>query len=242
MKRLLRLDWETIAGVVAALAALVLHFLHYVEEGVLLAVALVLLALLLIRDFRREQQSERLDARTVRTEIVVGDIRSALTPPDCILVGPSGLRSLSEQFARRAQGDMVWFNVCLYMFRAQMPFDIMLRPAIENPRVTSIQFVSDRSEKELWQSAVVPKLAACPGGDKVKEPLWRTLKETVSHIIAETGDGREEALVSFWGEPFMARTASKGIPRYIFYIKKHSDLVPRLRELERSYRIDSDAD
>lgn len=242
MKRLLRLDWEAVAGVVAALAALVLHFLHIVEEGVLLAVALVLLALLLIRDFRREHQSERTDACAVRTEIAVRDIQSALTPPDCILVGPPGLRSLGEQLARRAQGDMVWFNVCLYMFQAQLPFDIMLRPAIENPLVTSIQFVSDKSERELWQSAVMPKVTACPGGDKVKEPLWRTLQETVSFIIAETVDGKGEALVSFWGEPFMARTAGKGIPRYIFYIQKHSELVPRLRELERSYRVRNEAD
>ncbi len=243
VKRLLRLDWETIAGVVAALAALVLHFLHVVEEGVLLAVILVLLALLLIRDFRRENQSERTDARAVRTEMVVRDIQSALTPPDCILIGPTGLRSIGERLAKGVQGEMLWFNVCLYMFRAQQPFDMMLRPAIENPRVTSIQFISDNSEKELWQSAVMPKVAACQGGNKVKEPLWRTLKEPVSFISTEAiPDGKIEALLSFWGEPFMARTASKGIPRYIFYIKKNSELVPRLMELERSYRIHSDTD
>lgn len=238
MKRLRNLDWEAIAGITAAMAALILHFLHIVDEGILLAMALVLMALLLIRDFRREHNVERVGACAARTELAVKDIQAALKAPDAILVGPSGLRSTSEQFVRRGQGEMTWFNVCLLMFRGQLVFDTLLRPAIENPRVTSIQFISNESEKNLWQSNMVPKLAACPGSEKVKEPLWRKLDETISFILAETISGdNPEALLSFWGEPFMVRSAGANVPRYIFHVQGHSELITRLKEQERSYRI-----
>ena len=240
MRRLLGLNWEAVAGVLAVLAALILHLLHIVEEGVLLSIALVLLALLLIRDFRSERHEERMSDSTERSEAILRDIRSALEPPEAILVGPSQLRTASEQFARRIRGEVVWFNVCLLMFRPQQTFDMLLRPIIENPQVTSVRFISSQSEKELWQTEMVPKVAACPGGGKVIEPHWRQLEETVSFILAETSpDGKEEALVSFWQEPFMSRTLGRQIPRYVFHIQAHSDLVVRLRELERSYRLHS---
>lgn len=238
MKRLLGLNWEMIAGVLAALTALILHFIGIVEEGVLLSIALVLLALLLIRDFRQENQEERIIASTERTEGILGNLMSALSPPEVILVGPSELRSASEQFAGRVRGEVVWFNVCLLMFRPQPTFDMLLRPIIENPLVSSIQFISHHSEKELWQSEVMPKITACPGGNKVREPHWHELEESVSFILAETSPGgKEEALVSFWSEPFMSRALGKQIPRYVFHVQAHSGLVARLREIERSYRL-----
>ncbi|HML98205.1 MAG TPA: hypothetical protein PKD75_06960, partial [Tepidiformaceae bacterium] len=49
-----RYDWDAIAGIVAAGAAMVLHLLHIIETDVLLTIALVVLALLLFRDLRRE--------------------------------------------------------------------------------------------------------------------------------------------------------------------------------------------
>ena len=239
-KRIIRLDWDAIAGVIAALAALILHFLHIVEIGVLLAIALVLLALLLIRDFRREHHAERVIASSERTEAVVQDIKSALKPPDVILIGPSGLRSASKQFTQRGQGEITWFNVCLYMFHSQSTFDALLRPFIESPLITSIQFISDHSERELWESEVKTKAMVCPGCEKIKEPIWRDLKETVSFIFMETSSsGKGEALLSFWGEPFMSRSAGRDIPRYIFHVQEHSELLIRLKELERNYRIQS---
>ena len=44
MKRLLRLEWEVIAGLLAAVTALVLHFLHIIETEILLNVAVILIA------------------------------------------------------------------------------------------------------------------------------------------------------------------------------------------------------
>lgn len=59
MRRLRELEWEAIAGIIAAAAALVLHLLHIAEASVLLAVALAILALLLLRDLRGEPREER---------------------------------------------------------------------------------------------------------------------------------------------------------------------------------------
>jgi len=225
------------AGVTAAVLALVLHLLHVVEQPVLLAITLVILALILIRDLRREGREEHALELAERTEAAVLKLQSALALPDTILIGPSRLRAESEQFAQRARGEMTWFNVCLLMFVPQSLFDALLRPAVENPRVTGIQFVLDVSEKEMWDTHVVPKVAACPGGGKVREPRWCALKESVSFILADAGsDGAVEAHLSFWGEPFMSRATGRQIPRYIFHVQGHSELIGRLVELERQYR------
>lgn len=241
MKRLLELNWEAIAGIVAAFTALVLHLLHIADTGVLLSIALVLLALLLIRDLRRERQEERIRTSAEHAEVVLNDMVHALKPAEAVLVGPSELLTATEQFVGRLRGEVVWFNVCLLMLRPQPTFDILLRPIIENPSVESVRFISRHSEKDLWQVELHPKImACCKGNHKVKEPEWQELEGNVSFIIGRTGtDGKEEALVSFWDEPFMSRSPGKQIPRYIFHIQAHSSLVARLREIERSYRLGS---
>ena len=237
LRRLRTLDWEAMAGVSAAVLALVLHLLHVVDESVLLTITLVILALILIRDLRREGREEHALELAERTDAAVLKLQSALTPPDTILIGPSRLRAESEQFAQRARGDMTWFNVCLLMFVPQSLFDVLLRPAVENPRVTGIQFILDASEKERWLTDILPKLRACRGAEKVREPRWCELKESVSFILAEIEpEGAVEAHLSFWGEPFMSRSTGQQIPRYIFHVQGHSELIGRLVELARYYR------
>jgi len=238
MRRFLSLDWDAIAGIVAAVMALVMHFLHLIEEEVLLMIAVVLLALLFIRDLRRERSSERMEHSLMQAEAAITQIHTFLRPPDALLIGPQQLRAQSERFARQAQGDMVWFHVCLLMFKPQSLFDTLLRPAIANPMVTSIQFVLDASQHELWETEVVPKLKACQGMAKVQEPCWRTITENVSLILADTApNGTTECLLSFWGEPFMSQVTGRDIPRYIFHIQGHSELVVRFVELVRGYRL-----
>jgi hypothetical protein len=236
--RFLSFDWDAIAGIVAAVTALVMHFLHVIEEDVLLVIAVVLMALLFLRDLRRERVSERMAESLARTEAAVTHIQSSLSPPDAILIGPRQLRTVSERFAKHAHGDMVWFHVCLLMFKTQSLFDTLLRPAIENPMVRSIQFVLDISQQGLWETEVQPKLRLCSGHGKVHQPCWTTITENVSFILAETAPhGTTEGLLSFWGEPFMSRSTGRDIPRYIFHIQGHSELVARLVEVERSYRL-----
>jgi hypothetical protein len=238
LKRLLRQDWEAVAGVLAAITALILHFLHITEADIILAIALVLLAILLFRDIRHENQAERLALAQNDIIASLGDIQSALHPPEVVLIGPKDLRSQSGQFAHKGKGEVVWFNICLRMYRPQQPFDLMLRPFIENPDITSIRFVLDTDEKDRWQTNVLPKVAACSGSKKVQEPFWCQLKENVSFVIVETGpEGEAEALVSFWGEPFMAMSTEKNVPRYVLYVKKSSEMIARLKEHERICRF-----
>jgi hypothetical protein len=230
-------DWDAVAGIAAAVIALVLHLLHVVSEDVLLSIILVILALVLIRDLRRESRDEEL---LDLGRASAGDVRrlaASLAPPDVLLVGPSRLRAESERFARAARGDMTWFNVCLLMFEPDSLFDTLLRPAVENPHVTCIEFILDEGERGRWETAVVPKLLRCAGHEKVRTPRWCSLHESVSFILSEgASPGAVEAHVSFWGEPFMSRAPGRDIPRYIFHVQAHSELIGRLVELARQYR------
>ncbi len=240
LKHLLSMDWDAIAGVLAAIVAVVLHFLHIADQAILLPIILVLIALLFIRDLRRERKNERLAELIGDTAASVAKIQSALRQPDVILIGPRQLRVENEAFARQARGEMIFFNVCLLMYKSQQMFDLLLRPCIENPLVTSILFILDDRQKDLWRAEIAPKIAACRHSKNVREPRWCDMHENISFILSETNpEGAIEALLSFWGEPFMSHTVGKEVPRYIFRVRGHSDLIPRFTELERSYRFQS---
>jgi len=47
-----------------------------------------------------------------------------------------------------------------------------------------------------------------------------------------------EAHLSFWGEPFMSRATGRDMPRYIFHVQRHSELIGRLVEIQRLYRLE----
>ena len=234
-------DWHAIVAIAAAVVALVLHLFHVIDQDAVLAITLVVLALLLLDNIRHGNAQERIETSLAGVTEGVAQLRSASRPPDAILVGPRQLRDESERFARQASGEMVWFNVCLLMFRPQTLFDTLLRPAVENPAVRSIQFVLDDAERERWRDDVLPKLAQCVGREKVREPLWRHLvDESVSFILCESAASRAiEAHLSFWGEPFMARSQGRDIPRYIFHVQPHSELLPQLVDMERRYRLEA---
>ena len=133
---------------------------------------------------------------------------------------------------------MVWFNVCLSMFERQPLFDALLLPAIQNPSVTAITFVLDERQRPKWERDVWPKVSACGGAGKVAQPMWSSIPEDVSFILADTqASGTTECLLSFWGEPFMSRRVGRDVPRYIFHVTGHSELIERLVELDREHRL-----
>ena len=238
IQRLIRQDWEAIAGILAAVAALILHFLHVTDINVILLIIVVLMALLLIRDIRREHQTEaeaRLDERIMRS---LENIEKSTQVPEVTLVGPAKLREESTRFARQAHGEVVWFNMCLSMYRSQEPFDLMLRPFIENPEVKSVRFILKNTEKERWEKDVEPKIKACPGCKKVIAPFWRELDDAISYVMVETQDkGKFRALISFWGEPFMAIGIKKNVPRYVLWVGENSSLIDGLKEYDRLRRV-----
>ncbi len=236
IKKFFSYEWDAIAGLLAAVIAIILHFLHIVDENVILPIVLALLGLLFINFMRHTRNNELTAEEVARTAYLVQGIQSALKQPDILLVGPRQLRTVSEQFARGMSGDAIWFNVCLSMYRPQTLFDTLLRPAIENSMVSSIQFVLDHSQESLWHDSIAPKIAACPGAAKIREPHWCNLEKTISFILADNQQsGGVEALLSFWGEPFMAQSTERDVPRYIFHVQKNSELLSHLIELERGY-------
>lgn len=235
IKKFISFEWDAIAGIVAAVVAIILHLLHVVDEHVILPIVLALLGLLFINFMRHTRNNELTAEQVDRTAQDVSKIRSALELPDVTLIGPRNLRSENEKFIRYMSGDTIWFNVCLSMYKPQPLFDALLRPAVENPMVSSIQFVLDESQKELWRQFVLPKIAACAGHAKVREPRWCNLSKTTSYILADSQlSGGAEALLSFWGEPFMAQSTERDVPRFIFHVQRNSELLPHLIELERS--------
>ncbi len=240
LKRLLSIEWDAVAGVIAAVAAIVLEFLHLASEELLVTIAVALIALLFIRDLRRERTTDDAYAAIAENRAALRSIQTNILSPDAVLVGPGQIRLASERFAAHARGEMIWFHVCLTMFRPQSLFDTLLRPAIENSHVSSVHFILDPTQKALWDTEVVPKVRACRGREKVKSPHWTKIEESVSVIIGDEGaSGRTEGLLSFWGEPFMAHASDRKVPRYIFHVQGHSELVVRLVELVRSYRFTS---
>ena len=238
MHRMLKIEWDAVAGVLAAVIAIVLHLLHVIETEVLSVITLVLLAAMFLRLLRSEHGQRRIAAGVDRGERLLGQLALSAKPPDVVVVGPRDLRRASTAFSRNARGDMVWFNVCLSMFERQPLFDALLRPAIENPAVTAVTFVLDEGQRPRWERDVRPKVAACNNAGKVAEPVWTSLPEDVSFILADTlGSSATECLLSFWGEPFMARGVGHDVPRYIFHVTGHSELIERLVELDRAHRL-----
>ena len=73
-----RYDWDAIAGIVAAAAALILHLLHVVQPDILLTITLVLVALLLLRQLRHEERDERVEDVTGRTEQMIVKLHDVL--------------------------------------------------------------------------------------------------------------------------------------------------------------------
>lgn len=234
LKKIPNWEWDAIAGISAAVTAIILHFLHVVDEEVILPILLALMGLLFINFMRHTRNNEITAEQVGRTADEVSKIQSTLKTPDVVLVGPRKLLSANEDFIRHMSGETLWFNVCLQMYKTQPLFDTLLRPAVDSPKVSSIQFVLDQSQKDLWQQYIQPKIATCLGGGKVREPHWCDLAKTVSFILSDSEiSGGTEALLSFWGEPFMAQSTTRDVPRFIFHVQNNSELLPHLVELSR---------
>ena len=170
-KPLSRYDWDAIVGIAAAAVAIILGFLGILPQAVLPSITLALIGILFIRHLRGTEGLARMQQSMERLEENTKALHEYLRT-DTQLIGPHRLREESESFARRSRGEMIWFNVCLTMFRPQWLFDVLLKPAVENPSVTSIEFTLDENQKDLWIAEVLPKLESCSGRTKVHEPRW----------------------------------------------------------------------
>ncbi len=103
-------EWDTIAGILAAIAALFLHLLHIVDEYIILPIVLALMALLFLNFMRHTRNNERTAVQVERTQEMVAKIKASLTIPDVVLIGPRQLHTANEQFARNMRGDALDFR------------------------------------------------------------------------------------------------------------------------------------
>lgn len=245
IRKFLTLEWDAIAGIIAAVIATILHLLHIVDEHVILPIILALIALLFINFLRHTKNTEVEAEQLEETRELVAKIQASLASPEVVLVGPNQLHATYESFLRRMKGDVLWFNVCLSMYQSEQQFATMMLPALENQKIDSVEFILDSSQKELWDAVISPRIGKMSSARTIKQPQWRCLSKTIALIISDYHSSNcTEALISFWGEPFMTEHISRSVPRFVLHVHSHSELLPYLKELIRSHRFavcDSDA-
>ena len=238
MKRLLlNSDWDVMAGIAAAVLGLLLHLFHGGGLDVQIAVILLLCTVLLLRDLRGEGRFLRLARELDRVHERLRSLQDVTSPADVVLLGPKQFTLEYARFASDAHGTVTWYNFCSLMMRRQTVFDNTLRLLIDNPHVHAIRIICNHPEQPTWEADVAPKIALCAGAGKVHEPVWADLPETVSFLLADLkSHGQPEVLLSFWGEPFMLRSADRTVPRYIMRVQSHCELIGRLTEMVHYHR------
>lgn len=233
LRYLLRIDWDVVAGIIAAVVAMLLSFMGLVSETVGRGIILLLCALLLIRDLRGEAREHRifdkLDVIKRHTATL-----TAAKQGDIHLVGSKRMRHEFAEFATTVYGEVRWFNACCRMFRRQEVFDATLRPFLDNPNVTAIVLLCRPEERQFWFTDVLPKLRKHPHGEKVQPPLWGPIRTSVSFVLGDVdGDGKDEAVLSIIEEPFAASNQGPAVPRFLIRAYSNCDLIASLEDMSR---------
>lgn len=112
IRKLLSIEWDTLSGVVAALAAMVLSFFDLASPMTVRAILLLIVALILLRELRRDsreaQYAEHLD-------IMRQDVHALLDKAGgaCMtLIPPAALLHEFQDFATHLHGTVTWYNAC----------------------------------------------------------------------------------------------------------------------------------
>ncbi|OQA07155.1 MAG: hypothetical protein BWY65_01981 [Firmicutes bacterium ADurb.Bin373] len=218
---------DVIAIIAASAGVIVLHHLGIIPETYVISILLTLLALHALQEALRGEEIKE-DIKTIAKNVQATDSEVELIKPRELLV-------YTEEFALKNRGEVWWFNACCTMFRSQELFDRLLRISIESSKTTRIIFVMDLSMKEAWERDIRPKIEKCRDREKVQEPVWCNIDESIAFQMIDVGVGKEakEALLAFWGEPFMMELGSKGqhVPRYLIHVKSQSGLISRLQDI-----------
>lgn len=233
LRYLLRIDWDVVAGIIAAVVAMLLSFMGIVSETVGRGIILLLCALLLVRDLRGEAREHRMFDKLDVIKRHLTNLAAA-KQADIHLIGPKRMRQEFADFATTVYGDVRWFNACCRMFRRQEVFDATLRPFLENPNVKSVHLFCRPEERQFWLADLLPKLKKCGHGDKVRPPLWGPIRTNVSFVLGDVdGDGKDEAVLSIIEEPFAATNQGPAVPRFLIRVFSHCDLIASLEDMSR---------
>ncbi len=218
---------DVIAIIAASAAAIILHHLGVIPETYVISILLMLLALHVLQEALRGEEIKE-DIKTIAKHVQVAD-------PEVELIKPRELLDYTEEFSLKNRGEVWWFNACCTMFRSQELFNRLLRVSIESAKTSRIIFVMNQSMKEAWERDIRPKIEKCRGWDKVQEPVWCNIDESIAFQMIDVGVDKEakEALLAFWGEPFMMELGSEGqqVPRYLIHVKSQSELISRLQDI-----------
>lgn len=226
---------DVVAILIASMGAIILHHLGILPEAYVISFILFLLAVHTLQEMIRAEEIRR-DVKAVSQCV-------AAPEPEVEIIKPADLLLRTEEFALRNRGEEWWFNACASMFYSQEMFDRLLRSSMENPRTTKIFFVLRPAMKEVWEREVQPKIERCKGKEKVQPLMWGDIEESIAFRMIDVGVEKEakEALLTFWGEPFMmehgAADEKAHMPRYVIHVKSHSELLPRLKDIFMKHRL-----
>ena len=233
LRRLLRIDWDVVAGIIAAVVAMLLSFMGLVSETVGRGIILLLCALLLIRDLRGEAREHRMFDKLDVIKRHAASLTAA-KQGDVHLIGSKKMRQEFADFAATLYGEVRWFNACCRMFRRQEVFDATLRPFLDNPNVTAVHLLCRPEERPGWLADLQPKLQKSVHGGKVRPPAWGPIRTSVSFVLGDVdGDGRDEAMLSILEEPFAASNQGPAVPRFLLRVFSQCDLIATLEEMAR---------
>jgi len=233
MRYLLRIDWDVVAGIIAAVVAMLLSFMGLVSETVGRGIILLLCALLLIRDLRGEAREHRMFDKLDVIKRHVATLAAA-KQPGIHLVGSKKMRQEFADFATTVHGEVRWYNACCRMFRRPEVFNATLRPFLENPNVTTIHLICRPDERQSWLTDLLPKLRKCDQRHKVRPPLWGGIRTDVSFVLGDVdGDGRDEAVMAILEEPFSTAAQGPAVPRFLIRVFSHCDLIAPLEDMSR---------
>lgn len=231
-------NWDVLTVIAASIIGLVMHALGVLPEVYLISLILFLLCLHAMHELGHGMKYEE-------THEEILSLRSEFKrlEPGFELITKNHFAA-GEEFALRNRGMMWWFNTPMGVLRSQEVFDKLLKSAIENPKTKRVEFILKPEMKSFWEEEVHPKIDRCAGKEKVAQPMWRDITESVGFKmidLSETGEVKE-AHLTVWGEPFTMEHESNVFPkiyypRYILYLKSNCEMVPRLKELFLKYRM-----
>jgi hypothetical protein len=236
VKKLLKTDWEIVAGLLAAVGVIVLKFLHIVDEETMLTLAIVLLAGLFLRELRRELVFDKFAENLNEIEASVKQLTVHYADQGSTLVTPSAMNDSMCAFSQRAKGVCVFKHVSPFMFNKVSHFNGFLKPMLEHDAVSEVIFIINDDEKDDYNRYVKAKIDTCDGATKVAEVI--TAENTDGNGIIAFNCGLSEgfeALITFFSEPFMVKYNENWVPKFAMHVLPDSEVAKIISDNIRKY-------
>jgi len=235
-KKLLKADWEIFAGLAAAIAVIVLKFLHLIHVETMLTLAIVMLAGLFLRELRRETVIDKFIEDIADIQMSVKQLTLAQADQGSSLITPAAMNVAMSTFSKRACGTCVFKHVSPFMFKKDANFNAFLKPMLERDAVNEVIFIIMHDEKETYDRYVRSKIDACEGGSKVAEVITADNPDANGIIACNCGltEGFE-ALITFFSEPFMIKIGEHMVPKFALHVLPNSEVSNLVSDNVRRY-------